>query len=116
MPEPTPTRIRAYIPSDEKQVRFMVGQAQMESLAFANSSSEQSTTFFLIPEPSHADRRPTYFIQSVLASGHSGRVDMRFFRVRSLHGLVAKFHTRNLELATAPPGIFRPGRANNVLG
>jgi hypothetical protein len=42
MPEPTPTRIRAYTPSDEKQVRFMVGQAQMECLAFANSSSEQT--------------------------------------------------------------------------
>ena len=40
MPEPLPTRLRAYIPSDEKPVRFMVGQAQMESLAFANSSSK----------------------------------------------------------------------------
>jgi hypothetical protein len=44
MPKPPlPARIRAYVPSDEKQVRFMVGQAQMESLAYANNQS----TFFL---------------------------------------------------------------------
>ncbi|KAI0067681.1 hypothetical protein BV25DRAFT_1846818 [Artomyces pyxidatus] len=30
-------RIRRYIPDDEKQVRFMVGQAQMENLAYANN-------------------------------------------------------------------------------
>jgi hypothetical protein len=36
--------------------------------------------------PSHADIR-----SSVFSSGHTGRVDLRFFRVRSLHGLVAKF-------------------------
>lgn len=30
-------RIRPYQPRDEKQVRFMVGQAQMEPLAFANN-------------------------------------------------------------------------------
>ncbi len=40
MPEPLPARIRAYTPQDEKEVRFMVGQAQMESLAYANNSSE----------------------------------------------------------------------------
>lgn len=37
MPEPLPARIRAYLPRDEKEVRFMVGQAQMESLAYANN-------------------------------------------------------------------------------
>ncbi|TFY78298.1 hypothetical protein EWM64_g5714, partial [Hericium alpestre] len=34
---PTP-RIRAYQPADEKPVRFMVGQSQMELLAFANNN------------------------------------------------------------------------------
>ena len=38
--EPPPSRIREYTPRDEKQVRFMIGQAQMESLAYANNSSE----------------------------------------------------------------------------
>ncbi|KAI0274659.1 hypothetical protein BC834DRAFT_849086 [Gloeopeniophorella convolvens] len=37
MAELPAARIRAYTPSDEKQVRFMVGQAQMESLAYANN-------------------------------------------------------------------------------
>ncbi|KAI0307822.1 hypothetical protein B0F90DRAFT_1621119 [Multifurca ochricompacta] len=37
MPESTRARIRAYSAQDEKQVRFMVGQAQMESLAYANN-------------------------------------------------------------------------------
>ena len=39
MAENTPERlyIRPYEPEDEKQVRFMVGQAQMEHLAFANN-------------------------------------------------------------------------------
>ena len=38
--EPPPSRIREYNPRDEKQVRFMIGQAQMESLAYANNKSE----------------------------------------------------------------------------
>jgi len=37
MPEPPQARIRAYAASDEKEVRFMVGQAHMESLAYANN-------------------------------------------------------------------------------
>ena len=39
MAENTPERlyIRPYEQEDEKQVRFMVGQAQMEHLAFANN-------------------------------------------------------------------------------
>jgi hypothetical protein len=37
MPEPLSARIRAYSPRDEKEVRFMIGQAQMESLAYANN-------------------------------------------------------------------------------
>jgi hypothetical protein len=40
MPEPLSARIRAYSPRDEKEVRFMVGQAQMESLAYANNRSK----------------------------------------------------------------------------
>lgn len=40
--EPPPSRIREYTPRDEKQVRFMIGQAQMESLAYANNSSEDN--------------------------------------------------------------------------
>ena len=39
MSEPKPARIRAYKPSDEKPVRFMVGHAQMEPLAYANNRS-----------------------------------------------------------------------------
>ncbi|KAI9508763.1 hypothetical protein F5148DRAFT_1275597 [Russula earlei] len=39
MPEPLTAKIRAYTASDEKQVRFMVGQAHMESLAYANKST-----------------------------------------------------------------------------
>lgn len=38
--EPPPSRIREYSPRDEKQVRFIIGQAQMESLAYANNKSE----------------------------------------------------------------------------
>ena len=45
MPEPLPARIRAYTPQDAKPVRFMIGQAQMESLAFANNRSK----VFLLP-------------------------------------------------------------------
>ncbi|KAI0304867.1 hypothetical protein BC826DRAFT_1089033 [Russula brevipes] len=37
MPEQARVRIRAYSPRDERQVRFMVGQAQMEPLAYANN-------------------------------------------------------------------------------
>ncbi|KAF8507085.1 hypothetical protein F5888DRAFT_1791374 [Russula emetica] len=37
MPEPLPASIRAYSPRDEKEIRFIVGQAQMESLAYANN-------------------------------------------------------------------------------
>ena len=40
MPEPLPARIRVFTPRDEKEVRFMVGQAQMESLAYANNRSK----------------------------------------------------------------------------
>ena len=37
---PLSARIRAYSPRNEKEVRFMVGQAQMVSLAYANSHSK----------------------------------------------------------------------------
>ncbi|KAH8998992.1 hypothetical protein EDB86DRAFT_3076029 [Lactarius hatsudake] len=36
MPETPTARIRAYTKRDEKEVRFMIGQAQMEPLAYAN--------------------------------------------------------------------------------
>jgi hypothetical protein len=49
MPEPAPARIRAYIPSDEKQVRFMIGQAQMEPLAYANNKSKDRVVFVCLP-------------------------------------------------------------------
>ena len=41
MAENVPERawIRDYEADDEKQVRFMVGQAQMEALAYANTRS-----------------------------------------------------------------------------
>jgi len=42
MPEPLQARIRAYTAPDEKQVRFMIGQSHMESLAYANNRSELS--------------------------------------------------------------------------
>jgi len=38
--EPPPGSIRGYTPRDEKQVRFIIGQAQMESLAYANNKGE----------------------------------------------------------------------------
>ena len=44
--EPPPSRIREYTPRDEKQVRFIIGQAQMEALAYANKSSEDDNTNF----------------------------------------------------------------------
>ena len=39
MPEHS-AKIRAYSGRDEKEVRFMIGQAHMEPLAYANQRSE----------------------------------------------------------------------------
>ena len=63
MPKPLPARIRAYAPPDEKQVRFMVGQAQMETLAYANN---RSTVFFptVLSSPSLTD--PTVSLSHLL--------------------------------------------------
>ena len=43
MPETTASaRIRPYAKRDEKEVRFMIGQAHMEPLAYANQRREIS--------------------------------------------------------------------------
>lgn len=49
MAENTPERlyIRSYEQEDEKQVRFMVGQAQMEHLAFANNRGTHAVYDFV---------------------------------------------------------------------
>jgi hypothetical protein len=69
MPEPLPARIRAYAPSDEKEVRFMVGQAQMESLAYANHRCT-GLFFFRVVQPDHdppSPLLPAYFHPVTLA-------------------------------------------------
>ena len=40
MPETLSARIRTYSKQDEKEVRFMIGQAHTEPLAFANQQRE----------------------------------------------------------------------------
>ena len=57
--EPPPSRIRDYTPRDEKQVRFIIGQAQMEALAYANKSSEDDNTNF----PLFRLTNPTFIFQ-----------------------------------------------------
>ena len=105
--EPPPSRIRAYVPRDEKQVRFIVGQAQMEALAYANNNSEGRR---LIPFGVNSD--DLFF--SVLSSVHPRRMDLRFVHLRSVHELVAKFRTRDLGLVTDPACVLRPGGAHHV--
>jgi hypothetical protein len=62
MPEPKPARIRPYKPSDEKPVRFMIGQAQMEALAYANNRSTflffSISFLYFFRAPSRADEPP----------------------------------------------------------
>jgi hypothetical protein len=111
--EPPPSRIREYTPRDEKQVRFMIGQAQMESLAYANNSSEDGRLKSTTSTFQLSDK--IIFSFSVLSSAHSRRVDLRFVHVRPIHELVAKFDVRDLGLAAAPPCVFRPGGAHHVL-
>ena len=54
MPEQLSARIRAWTPRDDKEVRFMVGQAQMEPLAYANNRSKVfSSTIALSLTPTH---------------------------------------------------------------
>jgi hypothetical protein len=91
MPKPLPARIRAYAPPDEKQVRFMVGQAQMEALAYANN---RSTVFFSHRAVIARSNRPepilSFFFYSVLSSRDSCHMDRRVLHVRAVHELVAK--------------------------
>ena len=108
--EPPPSRIREYTPRDEKQVRFIIGQAQMEALAYANKSSEDDNTNF----PLFQADKPYIYFSSVLSSAHSRHMDWPFVHVRSVHGLVAKFNIRDLELVAGPPCVFRPSGAHNV--
>ena len=56
-------RIRPYQPRDEKQVRFMVGQAQMEPLAFANNRGQCEQTSFAAP--TDAKNRPAAYFHPV---------------------------------------------------
>ncbi len=111
MPEPLPARIRAYSPRDEKEVRFMVGQAQMESLAYANNRSKV-LFFYECCVIIHSDADP---LASILPSRDSRHMDRRFFHVRSVHGLVAEFRVWNLELVTSVARLFRPRRTHHVL-
>jgi hypothetical protein len=48
----TTARIRAYSNRDEKEVRFMIGQAHMEPLAYANQHRE---IYLLRRAPSQSD-------------------------------------------------------------
>lgn len=106
--EPPPSRIREYTPRDEKQVRFIIGQAQMEALAYANKSSEDE-------QHNKISLSDPFIFFSIPSSAHSRRMDLRFVRVRSVHGLVAKFLIWDLELVAGPPCVFRPGGARHVL-
>ena len=64
MPESLPARIRAYAPRDEKEVRFMIGQAQMESLAYANNRSKALLPLFALSLAlTHTDLRFPFFPQ-----------------------------------------------------
>ena len=110
MPESTATaRIRAYSPRDEKEVRFMIGQAHMEPLAYANHRSECP-----LRPPFSGPLLIRSFI-SVLSSTDTRYMDWYFFHIRSLHGLVAEFLLRNFELATDAAGLLRPCGAYYVL-
>jgi len=106
--EPPPSRIREYTPRDEKQVRFIIGQAQMEALAYANKSSEDE-------QHNKISLSDPFIFFSIPSSAHSRRMDLRFVHVRSVHGLVAKFLIWDLELVAGPPCVFRPGGARHVL-
>ena len=108
MPEPLSARIRAYSGRDEKEVRFMIGQAHMEPLAYANQQCEISLL------PSCCSRRLTRF-PSVLSPVDSRCVDCFFFHVRPLHELVAKLRVRDLELVEGIASVFRLGGACHVL-
>jgi hypothetical protein len=52
---------------------------------------------------------------SVLSSTDTRRMDWYFFHIRSLHGLVAEFLLRNVELATGAAGLLRTCGAYHVL-
>ena len=68
MPEQLPARIRAYSPQDEKEVRFMVGQAQMESLAYANNRSKVLSSNYC--SVTHSDTHTRLRFSSSLAYFH----------------------------------------------
>jgi hypothetical protein len=82
MPVTHSARIRAYSERDEKEVRFMIGQAHTEPLAYANQHSEISL------RPPRC-RRLLMRFYSVLSPGDSRRVDRIFIRIYPLHELVA---------------------------
>jgi hypothetical protein len=111
-------RIRAYSPRDEKEVRFMVGQAQMEPLAYANNRSEypfcslSGSRFFLFFS---FDLFLTQLFISVLSSTDTCHMDWHFFHVCSIHGLVAQFLAWHIELVTSPASILRPSSTCDVL-
>ena len=81
MPERTSARIRPYTRRDEREVRFMIGQAQMEPLAYANHYSE---TFSALPWCGWLT------LPSVFSSIDPRCVDRLFVHFHSLHELVAK--------------------------
>jgi hypothetical protein len=84
----------------------MIGQAQMEPLAYANHFGERLFC--------RANATLTLSVISVLSPTHARRMDCLFFHVHSLHGLVAQFHLWNLELVTTPACVLRSGRPCDV--
>jgi hypothetical protein len=82
------------------------------------SPSPMRTTavcLFFFPCVVQPDMTPRSSSPSVLPSRDARYMDRHFFHVRSVHGLVAEFHPRNLELVTGAPGIFRPSGTRDVL-
>ena len=69
MAESNPPRavVRKFKSEDEKQVRFMVGQAQMEHLAFANNRGAYYMTPFRCPTFAYSQVSSGYFHPLTLA-------------------------------------------------
>jgi len=58
---------------------------------------------------------PVLFFPSVLSSRDSRHLDCRFFRIHSVHGLVAGQLTRDPELVAGTASLFRSSCTHHVL-